>query len=48
MIEELPNNLLKVINNGESINVEFKQAKKSLPSTLFEKDAEKEMVDTYF
>lgn len=36
MIEELPNNLLKVINNGESINVEFKQAKKSLPSTLFE------------
>ena len=36
MIEELPNNLLKLINNGESINVEFKQAKKSLPSTLFE------------
>lgn len=32
----LPNHLLKIIEKGESIMVEFKEAKKSLPTNLFE------------
>lgn len=36
MIEELPSNLIKIINSGESTTVEFKEAKKDLPSSLFE------------
>ena len=34
--DELPANLQKVIEKGESITVEFKEAKKKLPSSLFE------------
>lgn len=34
--EELPINLQKIIRKGESITVEFKEAKKKLPSSLFE------------
>lgn len=36
MIEELPNILKKIIVQGENIHVEFKEAKKGLPSNLFE------------
>ncbi len=36
MEEILPNNLLKILKNGESITVEFKEAKKKLPDSLFE------------
>lgn len=36
MEELLPNNLFKIIKNGESITVEFKEAKKKLPESLFE------------
>lgn len=36
MIEKLSNHLLQFIESGESITVEFKQAKKNLPSNLFE------------
>ena len=36
MEELLPNNLFKIIKNGESITVEFKEAKKKLPDSLFE------------
>lgn len=32
----LPNNLLKIIEKGEGITIEFKQAKKKLPLNLFE------------
>ena len=34
--EELPFNLKKIIDKGEDITVEFKEAKKKLPSNLFE------------
>ena len=34
--EELPINLQKIIRKGENITVEFKEAKKKLPSSLFE------------
>ena len=34
--DELPANLQKMIEKGESITVEFKEAKKKLPSSLFE------------
>lgn len=36
MEEILPNNLLKIIENGEGITTEFKEAKKKLPDNLFE------------
>lgn len=36
MNEELTENLLKIIANGESTTVEFKEAKNTLPTTLFE------------
>lgn len=36
MIENLPSNLEKLINNKESISIEFKEAKKELPTSLFE------------
>lgn len=36
MIEELSNHLLQFIQSGESTIVEFKEAKKNLPSNLFE------------
>ena len=36
MEELLPNNLLKIIENGEGITTEFKEAKKKLPNSLFE------------
>lgn len=36
MIENLPSNLIKLIDAKESIIVEFKEAKKELPSSLFE------------
>ena len=36
MDEILPTNLLKIIHSGEGITVEFKEAKKNLPSSLFE------------
>ena len=36
MEDVLPDNLLKFIQQGESITVEFKEAKKKLPSSLFE------------
>ena len=36
MEETLPNNLLKIIESGEGITIEFKQAKKNLPDNLFE------------
>ena len=32
----LPNNLLNIIGNGEGISIEFKEAKKKLPDSLFE------------
>lgn len=35
-IEILPVHLLNIIKYGESSSVEFKEAKKSLPSNLFE------------
>ena len=36
MIENLPNNLIEFIKNGEGTTIEYKEAKKSLPSNLFE------------
>lgn len=36
MIEQLPTNLENILANGENTTVEFKEAKKELPSTLFE------------
>lgn len=36
MEELLPNNLLKIIENGEGTTIEFKKAKKKLPDNLFE------------
>lgn len=36
MIEQLPSNLENILINGESTTVEFKEAKKALPSSLFE------------
>lgn len=36
MIENLPNNLIKFIKSGESIIVEYKEAKNNIPSNLFE------------
>lgn len=36
MIEKLPNNLIEFIKAGESTTIEYKEAKKSLPSSLFE------------
>ena len=36
MKELIPNNLSQIIKNGESITVEFKEAKKKLPESLFE------------
>lgn len=36
MLEELSNQLLQFIQSGESTTVEFKEAKKKLPSNLFE------------
>ena len=35
-VDILPNHLLKIIEKGECITVEFKKAKKNLPSSLFE------------
>jgi len=34
--ENLPKNLIEFIKNGENVTVEFKEAKKKLPSNLFE------------
>ena len=36
MIENLPKNLIEFIKAGESTTIEYKEAKKSLPSSLFE------------
>lgn len=36
MIEQLPNNLELILNEGEGTTVEFKTSKKDLPSSLFE------------
>ena len=36
MIENLPKNLIEFIETGESTIVEYKEAKKNLPSSLFE------------
>ena len=36
MNEELTENLLKIIANGEGTTIEFKEAKNNLPNTLFE------------
>lgn len=36
MKEKIPNNLINIIKEGEGINTEFKEAKKNLPSSLFE------------
>lgn len=36
MIEQLPSNLESFLTSGESTTVEFKEAKKDLPSSLFE------------
>ena len=36
MKEKLPNNLIEFIKNGEGTTVEYKEAKKNLPSSLFE------------
>ena len=36
MIEQIPENLLNIIKNGECSTVEFKTAKKKLPENLFE------------
>ncbi len=36
MKEKLPNNLIEFIKNGEGTMVEYKEAKKNLPSSLFE------------
>ena len=36
MIEKLPNNLIEIIASGESTTIEYKEAKKSLPGSLFE------------
>lgn len=35
-IETIPNNLLKLINSGENVKVEFKECQDTLPKTLFE------------
>lgn len=35
-IENIPNNLLELINSGENIKVEFKESQEILPKTLFE------------
>jgi ATP-dependent DNA helicase RecG len=35
-IEELPSNLIKVINNGECVTTEFKKARRKLPDNLFD------------
>ena len=34
--KELPTNLQKIIEKGEGVTVQFKEAKKKLPVTLFE------------
>ena len=36
MIEELSSHLLQFVQSGESTSIEFKEAKKNLPSNLFE------------
>lgn len=36
MIEEIDNKLLKIIEGGESITTEFKEAVDKLPKSLFE------------
>lgn len=36
MIEILPNNLVNIMSQGEGTTVEFKEAKKNIPSNLFE------------
>ena len=36
MIEQLPSNLENILTNGEGTTIEFKEAKKDLPSSLFE------------
>ena len=36
MIDQIPENLLKLIKDGESSTVEFKTAKMNLPDSLFE------------
>ncbi len=36
MIEKLPNNLIEFIEAGEGTTIEYKEAKKSLPNSLFE------------
>ena len=36
MIDQIPENLLKLIKDGESSTVEFKAAKMNLPDSLFE------------
>ena len=36
MIENLPKNLIEFIKAGESTTIEYKEAKKSLPRSLFE------------
>ena len=36
MEELLPSSLLKIIDNGEGTSIEFKEAKKKLPDSLFE------------
>ncbi|MBR3230156.1 MAG: putative DNA binding domain-containing protein [Bacilli bacterium] len=36
MIEKLPNNLIEFIKTGECTTIEYKKAKSSLPSSLFE------------
>jgi ATP-dependent DNA helicase RecG len=36
MIENLPNNLIELIKAGESTTIEYKEAKKNLPNSLFE------------
>ena len=36
MIEQIPTNLLNLINSGESIIVEYKTTKKEFPNSLLE------------
>lgn len=36
MIEKISNQLLEIINNGEGVTTEFKEANKNLPKSLFE------------
>lgn len=35
-IEQLPDNLIAVINNGECVTTEFKKARRKLPDSLFD------------